>query len=796
MKNLYSFFSKLTKNILVLTLLFSCIANEPRGNSRVTRQNSTINNTNTPVGFGRALRDNPIMLSGDLALSPTVDLNTLLKSDYDFISSGATLSDTCTMSNGVSFITMPKDCFQIQLDEHALPLSNSSRKWGYDANSENFLQVHTFFHENKVIDRFHDAVYKNFTYATGASYRTAIPTTITSDYWFWSDQTDPNGDTLYIYPGCDQEDNAHFSASRWSLCYGFDSVFNQLKFAHDPTIAYHETAHALVFVMSNARNSAASTIVRVNPGYSFYDEAGALNEGWADWFSYYVNGRTHFAEWALGRFLNASRPISEADSLHIAGISTANNERLAYPSYLNYDPNAPKEVVEDIHNGGMIASHFLTAFTKDLIKTCGFTHTQAGDFVLYFMHEALAELGDLTTKAADSSAVGTVNLNTTNAYEWHKYVNPINSRRFFQTFGRYVGNTIASGATTCNGTAYNISRFESLLDNYGLLLFRTYNNNGGGSTVLSPTLGHLGPNTSVNSANRLRSVLVSKDLIEYDPSINAVKAYIVDSRISIKDTVKGFLESGLVTGISSQIPSDFRYNNNNSQVSPGEVVGVALNLYNNSNTPMAGVQVLANDWDHVKRGIASDAGKPCNNFADLFPIDSEGGTGSQEIGIPAAGDCKFTTQSNSISEIAPSCFVQISKNGATTWALQTALQTKIGLEAKDCLDPSNTENCFIRMIKGADHAFYSKIDPNKTWAQTQFGVSSSPSLSSSSLVFLEASPWIPPGTVFNCRMRVRFTNCDDCWHDLTLTPNDDYLDKDFSGDRPFKIINFNFTVIN
>lgn len=783
--------SSSAKNILLLGLCLSCLQVEPRGSSRSARGSSAVvDNTNTPAGYGRALQDNPIILSGNTSLLPDVNLNTLLKSGYDYISSNQTLTDSCTV-NG---ITVPNDCFQIQLDENTVPLTNSTRKWGYDANSLNFLQVHTFFHQNKVIDRFHAAVYKNFQYAQAATYKTAIPTSLSSPYWIWSDQFDPNGDTLFIYPGCDQEDNAHFSASRWALCYGYDSVYTQLKFAQDPTIAYHETGHALIFVMSNTRNSAASGIVRVNPGYSFYDEAGALNEGWADWFSYYINERTHFAEWALGRFLNASRPISESDSLHIAGVSTASNERLAYPSYLNYEPNAPTEVVEDIHNAGMIASHFLTAFTEDLKTTCGFSHPVAGDYVLYFIHETLSELGDLTTKSSDAGVVGTVNLNTASAYEWHKYVNPVNYRKFFQTFGKYLSYTLSYGlSTACNGTYYNLSRYETLLDNYGLLLFRTYNDNGGHST-----LGHLGSNTSITSANRLRSVLVSKDLIEYDPTANAVKAYVIDSRASIKDTVKGFLETGLVTGISSQIPSDFRYNNNNSQISPGEVVGVALNLYNNSNTPMAGVQVLANDWDHFKRGATSDAGKPCNNFEDLFPVESEGGYGTDESPGTAAGDCKYITQDNgaTASEIAPACFVQISQNGATNWALQTKLQTQIGLSSSDCLDPTNTESCFIRVIKGADHAFYSKIDPNKTWSKTQFATADSPTLSSSNLIFLEASPWIPPGTVFNCRMRVRFTNCDDCWHDLALTPIDDYLDYEFSGNRPYKIINFNFTVLN
>lgn len=775
---------------LALFIFTSCMPTQPRTGARLTRQNSsTVDNTNAPVGFGRALQDNPIILSGNANLSPDINLNTLLKSNYDFINSGQTLTDTCSV-NGV---TMPSDCFQIQLDENTVPLSNSSRKWGYEASTSNFLQVHTYFHQNKSTDRFHSALYKNLGYAQSATYRTAIPTTLSTDYWFWSDQYNSSGDTLTIYPGCDQPDNASFSSSRWSLCYGFDSVYNQVKFAHDPTIAYHETGHAFIFVMSNSRNSAGNTVVRVNPGYSSYDEAGALNEGLADWASYYINGRTHFAEWALGRFINLSRPISESDSLHIAGISTASNEKLSYPAYLTYEPNEPEQLVEDIHNAGMIASHFLTAFTKDLQSVCGYSHAVAGDYVLYFIHETLAELGDLTAKAGDSGVVGLVNLNTTHAYNWHKYINPINYRKFFQTFGRYLSLSIGQSlSTSCNGTYYNISRFETLLDNYGLLLFRTYNNNGNISTT-----GHAGTNTTVSDANRLRSVLINKSLIGYDPSANAVTGFIVDSRASIKTAIKGLIESGQITTVSAQIPSDFRYNNNNSMVGPGEVVALALNLYNKSNTPMAGVQVLANDWDHVKRGAGSDAGKPCNNFEDLFPIDSEGGTGNAE-GASAAGNCNYITRDNGTtgSEIAPACFVQYKKDGATNWALQNKLQEQMGLASTDCLDSSNTESCFIRVIKGADHAFYSKIDANKTWSNSLMSEGKTPTLSPGNMIFIEASPWTPPGTTFNCRMRVRFTNCDDCWHDLTLTPKDDYYDYEYSGNTPFKIINFQFTVLN
>ena len=56
---------------------------------------------------------------------------------------------------------------------------------------------------------------------------------------------------------------------------------------------------------------------------------------------------------------SGSRPVSEANSKHATGISTDEEDRLAYPQFLTYIPDTPSNVIEDVHFGGMIASHFL-----------------------------------------------------------------------------------------------------------------------------------------------------------------------------------------------------------------------------------------------------------------------------------------------------------------------------------------------------------------------------------------------------------------------------------------------------
>jgi hypothetical protein len=77
----------------------------------------------------------------------------------------------------------------------------------------------------------------------------------------------------------------------------------------------------------------------------------------------------------------------------------------------------------------------------------------------------------------------------------------------------------------------------------------------------------------------------------------------------------------------------------------------------------------------------------------------------------------------------------------------------------------------------------------------------------SELIFFEVSPWVPPGTKVNCRLRARFTNCDDCYNrqktgkrsatdPTTSTIYDDFDDYEYSGALPFQIINFQFIIID
>lgn len=67
------------------------------------------------------------------------------------------------------------------------------------------------------------------------------------------------------------------------------------------------------------------------------------------------------------------------------------------------------------------------------------------------------------------------------------------------------------------------------------------------------------------------------------------------------------------------------------------------------------------------------------------------------------------------------------------------------------------------------------------------------SLDWGNVLLFEVSKSIPPGTTVNCRMRVRFTNCEDCFHDSSRS-NNDFYDVDYNGPKPYKIIHLQIPI--
>ncbi|MBT7610500.1 MAG: hypothetical protein HN576_12145 [Bacteriovoracaceae bacterium] len=783
---------------LLLPLLESCLTNTAEKSTRRSQQ-GVINNSNTvATGFGRILQDNPIILTGNPNLNPGFNIDMLLQLDQDFIVNDQFLSKTCI--NNIA------SCMSVTADQNTPQFNSSDAKWAYPGNSLEFLQVNTFGHLSKTIDRFHEDLQDLHTLTWGnipfgPTYNTAIPEFIFPNNGHWMGTSN-----LKTFANCDVINDARFDPAAFTICLGRDLEFDDVKFAQDNTVIYHEFGHALNMIAMNMRNNTLGLIEKSDLGYLFYDEAGSIGEGLADYASYMMTypQRPHIGEWALGRFNLQSRPLREDDPLHVAGLDTEDDSRLSYPQYLLYDPNQPEKPIEDVHYAGQIISHFLVALTEDFMSSsyCGMTQKLATSYVMYMVVESLAELGDISALGSDNNTVGYVNLNQVHALEWIKNNKPINFRSFSQAIAKNVNRIMNDfGNPRCAGGVYNKDRLERLLDSYGLLLFKNYNEDGN-----QEFLGHVGGNNLVNDTNRLKTVLIPKDLLMYDPNSGASKAFIIDGRSNVKSAYDNLSASGQVGSLSSQIEADLPFNNGNARVSPGELVGISLNLYNDSNSEMAGIQILANDWDHVKWDDTAlpkpyKKGKLCNTFGDNFPLSSEGAADTSAEANPSlnAGDCNYITRDNGDQlneQLAPVCFVEISEASATKWGLQEEFRESIALEPSNCLSgSSDTRDCFIRMLKGADQAIYSKINPKANYGQSIALPGQTINFSFSNIIFMEISPWIPPGTTFNCRFRTRFSNCEDCYNNDNFS-KDDHLDYEFSGGEAFKLINFQFTVID
>ena len=563
---------------------------------------------------GRILKDNPIILSKNKSLKGDVDLNTLLDPESVFITANSKLVASC----GVATQSV-EECYEVKDNLFAPYLKKNRGTWGFDANSSGFLQINTYAHIKLIVEDFHrkmtKAYQKAYSSDTGeAVYQTALPQDLLSSsynpFWFGGDI-----ETLLVLSGCkDHKNPAHYSPADNRICLGQSPLHPKVKFAQDPTVTYHEMGHAFIQVMLNLRNRAAGLEEQADLLYLVYHEAGSIGEGISDYFSYTMNKRTHLGEWAIGRFGQQSRPMSEIDPIHIPGTNKYPDTRLSYPSYILYDPNQPDKSIEDVHYAGQIISHYLVALTEDLQEKCQMKIDDAIDGVHHILLETLAELGSQTGRINDTTEAS-INLNTTYARDWMSATRPINYRNFAQSMAKYLHEIYANAElNNCNGGVYPKEAIETLLDSYGLLLFKTYNKDGSGHSS-----GHSGPLVKVDLANRKQSILIPKEFLILNPNAIQGHYYVFDNREVLLKILQKMQQVGQIGNLSPIIEGGLPYNNGNGKVSPGEFLGITVDLYNNSNTAMGGVQVLGLDWDQGKDG------KPCPNFSDRWPSIDEGG---------------------------------------------------------------------------------------------------------------------------------------------------------------------------
>lgn len=880
---------KIIKNtfnlISTLTFLQSCV-----GITEVDKSSSARNTSKSTAGTNQAFvyLDNPIILSGK-------ELTTAQYTGYltsQFITSKPTLEGDCTFEQSIAdfgggilaYDSTLTNCFTVYNENvsSATPLLPTDDSWDYEIDTDEFYQINTFYHTQKIIQKFFDA-YK-FAHDQVHFYgpMTIPPATkhnlgSTKSFWLYEQGSMSQ---LKAYAKCMVDLNAFFSPALDTLCYGVEGGTSNFRMVQDPAVIYHETGHVFVHIMMNQRNitselgSYYAHPFESNLGELTYDEAGAINEGIADYFVYAMTNRTTVAEFAFKKIAGNPRPLEESEEAHSAEVSTTSGERLSYPNFLHYDPLAPGENVEDVHNAGGIVGHYLVALTKQLKNSCTFKsvsdegiHDEATNYVIMLINESLAEIGDLTGTGSDflsyaatnSNALQNVfftNLNSDASFLWTQVVNPPNYRRFFQIFGKNIFHYISSDLCP----QFSVDMSERLLDDFGLLLFKSYEDSGNGinsqtfasqnyelykgTTISTTSLNNrqVFPaifSTQVNESNRRYTTLISKDFIEID---STTSAFVIDGQAKIREILSNltFEGSNVLTTEGLAGPE---YNNNNIKFSPGEVLALALNIKNTSNSIMGGVQILANDWDHMKLNSTTDifvnnttnitglfngdisggiaTHSPC--IYDNFPQASEGGV--TDSSSTTQGNCSFTSKSNKeiststmvgstvyptydLDSPQPICLVQYNDSTDTKWVSQDYFRkNSIGLEDSECLNnPSmsgnkfNPNECLIRFLPGASQSIYGKIDPQKTWPETMRGDSDNDiNFTQAQIQLLEINKLIPPGTKFNCRFRARFTNCSDCFDANTNTLGSlvsDFQDSEYTGKIPYKIIDFQFTVLD
>ena len=830
---------------------------------------------------------NPIVLSGREGLKSLTWSDKLIPK---FITSNFYLTKKCSFQeDSMNFVTV-NNCLEVKNDRgvaNSSLIQKVNNSWQFENDTDEFYQTNTFYHAKLVQEKFNKAL--EFARAQSHSYvnvrnPSSIPYRIGNNKNYWLSDSTNSEKTLQVFSRCYLESlNAFFDPSKNEVCLGWnnDEVAN-FRMAQDPSIIYHEMGHVFVKIMMNLRNQYTNgftlerTPFQSNLGALAYDEAGAINEGIADYFAYFITARERVGEWGIGAHFDLDRPMSEENELHDGRIPN----KLRYPEYLHYEAQTPDNAIEDIHNAGQIVSHYLVSLTKEFKNQCSSIrnlseqkkHERASEYIMLLLTESLAEIGDMTGKSTDYLSQFTqffskgpllfgkdmtklffTNLNNDESFLWGQQVTPPNFRRFFRTFAKNIRTHITENLCT----DFDYDESERLLDDYGLLLFKSYKDTGRGidlahindplteysmvdqsSISFGSTFNANNASSVVHEGNRINSVLISKSLI--DLPVGKATAFVVDSRGEMESFLNSLTFEGKPIQLSDGLASTV-YNNGNVKISPGEIVAISLNLQNNSNSPMAGVQILANDWDHMQlanpaknyvnrtENLATHAGdiakwEPCQ--IDGWPLETEGGvafTPQDAHNLQNPGKCNYTTRTNKIlNEFSlsgptpmptyeadapqPICTVQFSDENETKWVSQDEHRVSMGLSDNECLNSKSTgggvsldfnpNECLVRFVPGANQAVLGKLDPQKTWTETMAATTTNGqgNLLSSAFVVMEVNKWIQPGTTFNCRLRTRFSNCQDCYN--KNNSGEDYLDFDYASEKPFKVINFSFTVID
>jgi hypothetical protein len=774
-----------------------------------------------------------------------------------------------------------------------IAIQSKNGGWNYSARTEKeeFYQVNTFYHSNLIIERFMHGLYLAHSMVHFPLTNKLPPVTKYDPqrtFSFWFNDSGINS-PLYVYAMQPLDSlNAFFSSSDPAIAMGYTPGSPITDYSvEDLSILYHEYGHAFNYLLMNQRNTSFQdgqipkpdlfsgfyygTPYKSSLGTLAYDEGGAINEGLSDFFAYFITERKDLGEWA---FNFSPRPMTETSQYHSANVTKNSGERLKYPEFVHYFSGYPYPD-EDVHNAGQIIAHYLVSLTEEFKSTCSYVqaasgsetdteHIRATALTLMLLSETLGEMGDMTARGSDifdpfkdSGDSDDVffgsfftNLNAFNAYLWAHSVKPVTFRRFARLMARNIKYRVSDPLVgVCN--SFTVDDSEELLDEYGLLLFRDYDEDTKGTEITDMGTYVIaqdkdvddfdGQNvdtgfssydnqveSAVNELNRKQTVLISKDFIDFPTdSSGEPKVFIFDKQAGMQELLASLTFEGQNVQISEGLAGP-EYNNGNIKVSPGEIIGITPNLYNFSNSQMGGVRILANDWDHMKLDTATDihvnsndnmiAGEDIANWSpcqfDGWPLETEGGILEDDTLPASEGDCLYTTKHNLVLKDTaatpeyypdasqPVCLVQYSDENETRWVSQDFYRTsELILEDNECLNgPSmsgnefNPNECLVRVLPGGSQTIYGKVNPQSTWQKTLQGTNpQAPNINTNHIIVMEINKLISPGTTFNCRFRVNFSNCADCFDDENGNEYPDYM---HAGEKPFKVINFSFKVLD
>jgi len=904
------------KHRILAPLLGACIALSFQSCSEITEvpvSNARTSNVDTDFydsGKGYVFEKSPYEANNFVLPSRATSVKGWISTD--FVTRNNELLDTCQITIFDGSFDQDKEtnsvCFNVLRDDDpdTIPLTANNGGWNFDIKNtpEEFYQVNAFYHSNLIIKRFMSALQDAHSIVHFPSVNKLAPVTKYDPhrtFSFWFNDTGRNNNILVYSAQPLDSLNAFFSSSDTSIGMGYTpNSFITDYSIEDIGILYHEYGHAFNYILMNQRNTSFqdgqiddpnlfsvfyhSTPFKSSLGNLVYDEAGAINEGVADFFTYFITNTKDLGQWA---FNGQARPMTETSDAHSANVSKNSGERLKYPDFTYYLSGEPFPV-EDVHNSGQIISHYLVSLTEEFKSQCSYIstiqensvvdnqvltedeataerHKRATTLTLMLLSEALGEMGDMNARGSDlfepfkdsgnssDTNFGSffTNLNAFEAYLWGQIVRPPTFRRFSRLIGKNIKYRISDTFVgACPG--FTVDESEELLDEYGLLLFKDYDEDTQGTQLTdmgtyvlaidkeiddfegdSVDFGFSSYDnqveSSVNELNRKQTVLVSKDFVDYPTDASGEPTvFVFDKQAGMENLLASLTFEGQNVQISEGLAGP-EYNNGNIKVSPGEIIGITPNLYNFSNSQMGGIRILANDWDHMKLDDSSsihvnstdnmNAAQDIANWSpcqiDGWPLQTEGGVLEDPNVTPTTeGDCLYTTKHNLVLKDTaatpeyypdasqPICMVKFSDENETKWVSQDFFRTsQLLLEDNECLNgPSmsgnefNPNECLVRVLPGGSQAVYGKIDPQSTWQKSLQGSNpQTPDVSSNHIILFEVNKLISPGTQFNCRMRVNFSNCSDCFEDENGNEYPDYI---HASEKPFKILNFSFKVLD